>query len=227
MINKIPSISGIKCKEEFIEVFGDYFEDWLINSPCNKLYISNIIKNEKCYFDSKISIGEDLLFNLKYINKCKNINIIKDVLYNYIALDNGSLTRSYQKDRFKNQKMLFTEVRKFLKENNSYHMQNKFIIDKMYSNSIILCFENIINLKNDLKYSDKINEIKNIIRDKSVENILENSSKNELPLQNRIMNILLKMKQPHGIYVYFIFKKFIRNYFQFIFRLIKKQIVKI
>ena len=43
---------------------------WLDASPCNKLYLKRVIKSEKLYMDKSLSLGEDLLFNFKYMDIC-------------------------------------------------------------------------------------------------------------------------------------------------------------
>lgn len=50
----------------------------------NKLYKSNIIKNNNIAFNESISICEDLEFNLKYIDRCDKITYLPIPLYNYL-----------------------------------------------------------------------------------------------------------------------------------------------
>lgn len=62
----------------------------ILNSPCNKLY-----KREKivCYFDETISLGEDMIFNLNYIQNIAKTSTLNKCLYN-VCLDNdNSLNR--------------------------------------------------------------------------------------------------------------------------------------
>lgn len=54
-----------------------------INTPWNKLIKSKIIKNENIKFSSKISLGEDLLFNLQCMKSAQKIKIINKKLYNF------------------------------------------------------------------------------------------------------------------------------------------------
>lgn len=221
VINWESDYCGIMEKKIFLEAFWSYYENRLINSPCNKLYISDIIKSKNIYFKPKEFMGEDLLFNLEYINQCKRINIINDTLYNYITFNSDSLTRSYKKNLFENQKMLLEEIIRFLIENNAFNPKNKSIINKQYIKSIISCFENIINLGNNLNFKNKITEIKYIMKDKTVDNALKNIDITDLKLQDNIVIKLLEKKHPYGLFYFFILKGFVRNYFQPIFRKLK------
>ena len=50
----------------------------------NKLYKREIIESNKILFNSKIGWCEDLLFNLQYYSKCKNVYYIPNNIYIYI-----------------------------------------------------------------------------------------------------------------------------------------------
>ena len=158
-----PFIQGIYQYNEFIEHLGELYKDSLINSPCNKLYVSEIIKKYKIYFIEDLKMGEDLLFNLNYIKVCKYISIINDSLYNYSKFNNASLTTSFKKDLFENQQMLFQKVRAFLMDNNSYKGENKFFVGVSYTNSIINCLDNLFHKDSDLTSNDIKEQLKLII----------------------------------------------------------------
>lgn len=55
----------------------------LLAAPCNKLYKKENIKK----FDTTVNNGEDLLFNLEYIQTIQSISVIEKSLYN-VFLDN-------------------------------------------------------------------------------------------------------------------------------------------
>lgn len=55
------------------------------SSSCNKLFDSQIIKNNKIKFNEENIIFEDLCFNLKYLKLCDKISIIKEVFYHYTS----------------------------------------------------------------------------------------------------------------------------------------------
>ena len=44
-------------------------------------------------FDENISLGEDLIFNIKYINKIENITYLDNSLYVYDTCGENSLTK--------------------------------------------------------------------------------------------------------------------------------------
>ena len=70
----------------------------LLNSPCNKMYRKSLISD---LFDPSLVMGEDLVFNLKYLRNAQNVKITKRVLYNYIVHENSAVT-TYKPNRMDN-----------------------------------------------------------------------------------------------------------------------------
>lgn len=85
----------------------------ILNSPCNKLYIKEEI--ESC-FDEKLSLGEDLLFNLEYLKKAEVVSFVGGTLYYYIEKE-ASLTKKYRADAIQIAERLYKASMKFILEN--------------------------------------------------------------------------------------------------------------
>lgn len=73
---------------------------WLDTCPWNKLYTAKIIKESGLYFSEDLSLGEDWLFNLAYIDASANekIVVVTKPLYNYMRGNDESLDSKYRKD---------------------------------------------------------------------------------------------------------------------------------
>ena len=57
----------------------------------NKMYRMDLINsNETLRFDPKYSYGEDLLFNVRYIQRCRKMTYVKSKLYGYFFMRAGS-----------------------------------------------------------------------------------------------------------------------------------------
>lgn len=69
---------------------------WLSQMPWNKLFSVKIIKDNNIRFPENLSLGEDLLFNLKYLD-CTNgqIVVINKPLNFYVRSGNESLDNKY------------------------------------------------------------------------------------------------------------------------------------
>lgn len=75
----------------------ELIEKWLLNSPCNKLYLVNGLKKEKIKMPEDLSLAEDLLFNFEYLDKLveDKIVVINEGLYNYRLQSGGTLNSKY------------------------------------------------------------------------------------------------------------------------------------
>ncbi|PGS52658.1 glycosyltransferase family 2 protein [Bacillus sp. AFS041924] len=114
----------------------------LAYSPVNKLYRKSVISRHNIKFNHDISVGEDALFNIEYISKCKRVFIYEKPLYIYYQRS-GSLTTTFYKEKECTQILLYQKLKEFLgdkldsvtlRELNSYYlMEFSFII---YQNSM-------------------------------------------------------------------------------------------
>lgn len=85
---------------------------FLLNSPCNKLYITSYIRNG---FREDISLGEDLLFNLSYLSLIDKVSFLEEGLYCYTEQE-SSLTTSYREDKLEISEFLWKKLRAFAKQ---------------------------------------------------------------------------------------------------------------
>lgn len=215
------SIKGIYSISDFLSHFGYLYKESFINSPCNKLYTTKIIKDHNISFREKLDMGEDLLFNLAYIRKCTKINIINNQLYNYVRFnDNHSLTRSFQEDLFENQKMLFHNIRSFLSEDNNYSAKNKTYIELIYTNQIITCLENLFHEDSTFNSKNRRNQIDKIISDSYLREQIKYFRGEGL--QKSLIGLLIKYRLIRVISSYFRTKKFIRVKMKTFFNFLKQ-----
>lgn len=57
----------------------------------NKIYLAEIVRQHGLRFDRQLSLGEDFVFNMQYLEHCRRIAVIPDELYRYIWKRSGSL----------------------------------------------------------------------------------------------------------------------------------------
>lgn len=83
---------------------------WLriFNFVTNKFYDNERIKAFAIRFDEKVKIGEDLKFNLDYLDKCSGyIGMINKPLYHYIKRDNEGLSVTYHENDTEDTKIIY------------------------------------------------------------------------------------------------------------------------
>lgn len=219
--NKIvtPNIVGVYNSTDFVRFMGKLFSKSLINPLWNKLYDLEIINKYNIRFIKDFNMGEDLLFNLEYIKFCSNICIIKDELYNYLILNNNSLTSSFQNSYFENQQILFQKVRGFLLERESYSNDNKYFIETTYTRSIIRCINNLFHINSNLSSKSQKEQIAAIVIDKNTRGCIEYF--NNGSIQKRFVGFLIKYKVVNGIYWFFKIKNGLRYKMNPIFNFVK------
>ncbi len=158
----IKNTSNIK---EYLEILK---ENYLFNQIWNKLYITKIIKENNIKFSTNFELGEDLLFNLRYLKNINKVSYINDELYIYTDGENG-LNLKYRKDKFKIEYELTKNLESFYKEKkyDLNYIYNRYA--RIYYNGIL----NIYNKNNKQTKKEKDNELKKFINTKQYKNDLE------------------------------------------------------
>lgn len=137
----------------FFEDFFDIYNSTYLNPPWNKLFIKDKILN---LYDEKMSIGEDLVFNLNYIKDIECIKLLDECLYNYKADTENSLTTRFHENGFESLKKVILTVKDTLPA--KYYLA---IISKLYNcyfRDYVRCLDSLIN-----KSNKKFNEIRKSI----------------------------------------------------------------
>lgn len=134
-------------------VFGQ-----LNNSSCNKLYKRSLLNDLQ--FPEKVVHGEDLLFNIEYLVKCNTGVYNEAPVYNYLSR-NDSITRSSFNEN------VFWEI---IAKDKAKDLVKQYMPIQM-SKAELFCFRARMNVlrsvyaaDNELRYQDKIDEIKKYIK---------------------------------------------------------------
>ncbi|AIY84469.1 glycosyltransferase family 2 protein [Clostridium baratii] len=174
--------------------FEKMYSKNLINTPWNKLYIKEFIIDG---FDEDISLGEDLLFNLKYMSNIQNgISVINDCLYYYVDVNKGSLTSRFRNDRIEIGKILKKNTHDFCKcmFGENYNRESIDIpFAYLIQETINICIKDA-----NISFRDKNKIINNIILDKDVQLACKNVKL--YSLHSNISNFLIKNKLKLAVY---------------------------
>lgn len=125
------------------EVVVSLFEKGLFSPIWNKIYDLDVIRNNNITFDEKMSLGEDIVFNLTYMSWCKGkICNIDKPLYHYVRRNIESLDNKYC-DRFDEiQKIIYECFFDYLGEDMRRSEQWRRI-QMLYFNSLIVAIDNV------------------------------------------------------------------------------------
>ena len=164
-----------------------------LNTVCTKLYRSSLIKSNNIQFPEKIELGEDGIFNLRYMIKAKNLKYVSYTGYYYREV-NGSATRDMSnKDYFQEALHVYlTDLPEFNNININKEVLKKSkitkFIDKVISNIYIYLVPN-----NGIKLSNKLRYVHNMIKNNYVKEAIiyyRNEYYNE---KNRYDKFIIKM----------------------------------
>lgn len=123
------------------------------NQPWNKMYNLNVIKENKLFFNDKLNMGEDLVFNLNYLNFIDNIFYINKTIYRHRINDNGAMANNNE-NKLKALSNILLEM--YNKENEK---EKKCIIKLYYLRTIW----NLYKVSGNTEYLDIINSNKRFI----------------------------------------------------------------
>lgn len=112
-ILKLPEETGSIAMPDFAEHFLRLYETGYLNMPWNKMFRREWAGE----FDTSISLGEDLLFNLDYLRKCSRVAVLSEPLCYYIQ-EEQKVTLSSQKrqNRMELAKRVCRETERFYEE---------------------------------------------------------------------------------------------------------------
>lgn len=162
-----PSAIGQFTKQAFISQIGKLYFEIILPSLCNKMYRATLIKKAEIEFLQTCSFGEDLLFNLDYLETCQNMQVSPRALYEY-RRNTNSLTNQYVADMFFNHKILHQKTKNFLITNDTYQAENKQYINIIFTNGIIHSLTNLFHKDSGLTYKQRKTLLIKIITDSTV-----------------------------------------------------------
>lgn len=140
--NAKPNCTSEKTLLRFaLQDYMSLHELWLDASPCNKLFRQEVIKRQKIRFPEDLSLGEDWLFNMDYIDASgsERIAVITKPLYNYYRGNEESLDSRYRSDLHEIYKRLLTACSEYLQKWNVPSEQwDMFNNTRFYMNEKVL-----------------------------------------------------------------------------------------
>ncbi len=162
------------------------------NPPWNKIFKLELIKKNKINFNPNISLGEDYIFNLRVMMKCKKIKTISKALYHYQIEESGlNLKKRTIQQYWENYKEVISNIEKINNENKDVNL------DGLILNEISSTLYHLINY-----YSDK-KEIKKIIQEVSKDEIFKNKQLKVNTKKNQILVYIFKKRLYFLIYPMF------------------------
>lgn len=161
----------------------------LYMSVWHAIYSNELIKKNKIRFPSEREfMSEDISFHIDYLRNSRVVTYVSDCLY-YYRVNNLSLSKSYDANRFERQKKLYsqilTKLSVFLSEDEYLEREQRRFLGGVRGR--------IIDIVQNEK-ENKIEKIKYVNNDELVERVLKTYPYGKNPLRHRLFNYLIKHK---------------------------------
>lgn len=129
--------------------FASLYKIGFLNPPWNKIFKREKLNN---LFDEDMELGEDLIFNVYYMQNVKKLIFIKEPFYNYVLVGSQSLTQKYYDNGFETVVKKYQILNKFIK---GYlkHNVDKGLIDDVFCYDVLLNFRKLVASKYDIKHT--------------------------------------------------------------------------
>ena len=155
---------------------SDFFifcENFIMNSPVNKIFYLDIIKQHNLKFNEELSLGEDLIFILEYIKYIDFFYIKNITPYRYLISNTNSLSQKYRTDFLDIQiKIIESMYNVFIENNIDFKKYEKRFNTKCLE-LLMQAMNNTMNVQNTMMLKDKFSYNNKIIRNKQFKNIFK------------------------------------------------------
>lgn len=180
-----------ESKEEVRKSIIDLEESTLYGYAWNKIYDLEYLKQCNIKFE-KITLIEDIMFNIQYFENIEKLNILSDILYYYEKRIGNSLTAKYVPDYFELHRQRVEMVYEQQKRWGMDIKEVKAVLGKIYCRYIYSAIQRNFDKRSGMNFKMRYQWIRKIYADKLFESlILYTASDNT---QQRIMVFLLKHK---------------------------------
>ncbi|HFE9683147.1 TPA: glycosyltransferase family 2 protein [Clostridium perfringens] len=187
-------------KKEIAKCIKLLEEKMLIASPWTSIYRMDILKENNIKFNENLDFGEDVLFNLEYLEAIESVYILNLPLYHYVKFDKKTLSTKYVKNRFEKMNYNIKKRKEVYDKFNMVSDEYNIHFSNMFVKSLYGSILNMFYTECELNYREKIKSIKFIMKDELYNSYITNSN-----LNNKIFIIfkyIYKLKSPFIMYIF-------------------------
>lgn len=159
------------------------------------LFKNEVIKKNNITFQSEREmLSEDALFMIDYIYFIEKATGINEAFYNYCR-NEGSISKSYKKDRFEKSLVFVNEVEKRFKKDIEPR-EYQIYIDRFWQAMCrVLCSQEIMYAKNNnIKYTDLKKRLKAVCTHSLTQRALKSYPIAKLPIKQRVFAYGMKCR---------------------------------
>lgn len=176
------------CRTAVLEQFIQLKKNSIPRAVWGKLYLKKFLNKNNFFFNKEVSIGEDLIFNLRCFSATTKISYLCETFYLY-RYNPCSVTNSFDSNYFHDRILPILELKKFF--------PNKY--DKLIHREVIAIFfqswENCyMNSQNPQPLQIRVKKIKQIVRSEIFHTAISNTTTKDITFLPRLELFLFKNK---------------------------------
>lgn len=174
-------------------------------SACTKMYNVKFLNKKNLFFPSERElIWEDLAFNFEAISKADSIYIMDYAYYHY-CYNGSSTTHRYNSEKFNQIMIMYNYMKQRVQEKN---LPSEAIIrlNNMFMGNIYTCIKLEVFFKNVNGINIVLNNIRNILNDNRLVELLSSLENSQFTLNQRIFNRFMKKKMVIMVYILALFQ---------------------
>lgn len=156
--------------------FMELYDQFLFAQIWNKAFRSSTIRKTVLRMPDDLSLGEDLLFNLLYLDACGSTDIVimNEPLYNYFAGSEQSLNRKYRPDLDSIYECLSEKLAFYSEKWNASDDGKKRCCNAIYS-MLFRAAENYFHRMNKMSNKEKYRSAGSIIKSRAFKDAVKGS----------------------------------------------------
>lgn len=185
----IPPLISLQKRDSNVEVDAHLLG--LLGYAWNKVYRRSFLTGNNLYFEKRISLVEDILFNVQVYEKMNEIHFINKPFYHYMNRPSATLIKQFHPDSFQ-LKLKRNIVLQQLFEN--WNFQNKEeTIAFSQIHGIRYCIHNMFSYKNDLSFKEKTTYIQEMLSHPFTREVI--GSYHPKTTKDKVFQLLIKNRQ--------------------------------
>jgi len=151
------------------DVLGNFFNNKaslepLHNSRWNKIYRTGLLIQVIKDLNSYIAMGEDMIFNLKYLNLCSKVIVLPDSVYYHYRFIPSSTSNLYSEKKEKSVFMMMDELKKLADE---WEYTDNAVKSEKENQIALLIFGALMSDMTAAEKTAKIKQLKAVMTDTS------------------------------------------------------------
>lgn len=177
-------------KESFRKDAYRLFDKNLLYTPWNKLYLTDYLKENKCYFPKML--WDDFPFNLNVIQNIERVAITTQQYYHFLRARSESETAKYIPEVYEKREEEHSWMLRLYNYWNIHDTNSKEMIARRYLDRLIGCFENLTNKNCTLDRKSLKEAALIMLNNKRLSKCLKYAKPNSLYL--KVLYLSLKVK---------------------------------